>query len=160
MREALELNETDVELHGILGGLLKRKEDYAGALRHYRRAYDLEPDSLYALVNLGAISAALGDVGEARQWYELVWGRCKGLIGRGGADYWTYICGGEAAVALNDEDSAIRIYREAIALKPPIEDLRSATEQLEFLLASRFAVETARAVLPTLRHELESQPEY
>jgi Flp pilus assembly protein TadD len=60
MIEALELNDADAELHGMLGGLLKRKGNYIQALVHYRRANELEPENLYPIVNLGGISAVLG----------------------------------------------------------------------------------------------------
>lgn len=153
MREALKLNADDAELHGMLGGLLKRKEDYWQALAHYRRAHELEAENLYALVNMGGISAAVGNLSEALHWYKILRGRCNQLIGRGKTGYWTYLCLGEAAVALGDKDGALAAYREAIALALPVEDLRSATEQLEFLLKNHVEAETAGSVLRTLREE-------
>jgi Flp pilus assembly protein TadD len=154
MRDALHLNDTDAELHGMLGGLLKRKEAYSEALLHYRRAYELEPENLYALVNLGGIFAALEDTAEARHWYEVLRTRCDQVIVRGNIDHWVYLCMGEAAVALGEIDRAMLAYRQAIALKPPVEDLRSASEQLEFLAKINFAGEAARGVLPVLYEEL------
>jgi tetratricopeptide (TPR) repeat protein len=166
MRAALKLNEDDAELHGMLGGLLKRKEDYLQALTHYRRAHELEADNLYPLVNLGGISSALGNTTESVEWYRTLRGHCDRLIGQGKADYWTYLCLGEAAVALGDEDGALAAYRKAMALGPPVEDLRSATEQLEFLKKNDVEAKIAGRVLKSLRkesaapeiHEGEKQP--
>ena len=56
-------------------------------------------------------------------------------------------------MALGDKDGALAAYREAIALALPVEDLRSATEQLEFLLKNHVEAETAGSVLRTLREE-------
>jgi Flp pilus assembly protein TadD len=151
MRQALQLNDADAELHGMLGGLLKRKEDYVQALMHYRRAHEIEAENLYPLVNMGGISAALGNTDEALHWYKLLRDNCNQLIDRGKTDYWTYLCLGEAAVALGDNEGAMAAYRKAIAQAPPVEDLRSATEQLEFLLKNNFGTETAGIVLRALR---------
>jgi tetratricopeptide (TPR) repeat protein len=166
MRAALKLNEDDAELHGMLGGLLKRKEDNLQALTHYRRAHELEAENLYPLVNMGGISAALGNTTESVEWYRTLRGQCDRLIGQGKADYWTYLCLGEASVALGDEDGALAAYREAMALGPPVEDLRSATEQLEFLKKNDVEAKIAGLVLKSLRkesagpeiHEGEKQP--
>ena len=141
----------------MLGGLLKRREKYAEARAQYGRAHELEPTSLYALVNLGGICAALRNVGEARRWYSELRAQCDHLIARDVADYWTYLCLGEAAVAFGDEEGAVSAYRRAITLNLPVEDLRSASEQLEFLVKSDFAIEIAGRVLPVLYERLSSQ---
>jgi Flp pilus assembly protein TadD len=157
MKESLELNDADAELHGMLAGLLKRKGNYERALAHYKRAHDLEPESLYALVNLGGICAALGNTDAALHWYEVLRTHCDQLIAHHRTDYWTYFCLGEASVALGDEGAAALAYRQAIALAPPIEDLRSASEQLEFLLKIKFGEQTAREVLPALQEAMASR---
>ena len=123
------------------------------ALMHYRRAHEIEADNLYPLANLGGISAALGNIDEALHWYKILRDHCNQLIGIRKTDYWTYLCLGEAAVALGDEDGALVAYRQAIGLAPPVEDLRSAAEQLEFFLRNNFRLEIAGAVLRALRAE-------
>jgi Ni,Fe-hydrogenase III component G len=95
--------------------------------------------------------------GEARRWYSELRALCDHLIIRDVVDYWTYLRLGEAAVAFGDEASAVSANRRAIALKLPVEDLRSASEQLEFLVKSDFAIETAGRILPVLYESLSSQ---
>jgi hypothetical protein len=91
-------------------------------------ASGLEPKNLYALVNLGGIFAALEDTAEARHWYEVLRTCGDQVIVRGGIDHWVYPCMGEAAVALGETDRAMLAYRQAIALKLPVEDLRSSPQ--------------------------------
>jgi tetratricopeptide (TPR) repeat protein len=154
MEQALQLNDADAELHGMLGGLLKRKGAYEQALAHYRAAHELEPKSLYALAALGGMCGALGMVKEAKEYYQKLQVACEHLIRQGAADYWTYLCLGEASVAHGDQDSAIAAYEKALGQHPPVEDVRSAAEQLEFLLKRNFIIETARNALSVLQEYL------
>lgn len=155
MGRALEINDADAELHGMLGGLFKRRCDYRRALQHYRRAYELEPDNLYSLVTLAGMSGALGLVSEARNLYQKLQATSQQLIIQGGADHWTYFCLGEAAAALNDQNGAIAAYRSAIERNPPVEHVRSEAEQLEFLQERNFAADNMRNVIPILRDYIE-----
>jgi tetratricopeptide (TPR) repeat protein len=157
MIEALELNDADAELHGMLGGLLKRKDNYIQALVHYRRANELEPENLYPIVNLGGISAVLGDMDAAIRWYGLLRDQCNKLIVSHKADYWTYLCLGESSVVLGKEEEAVKAYLEASKMDPPSEDLRSAIEQLEFLLKNNVGAEIAGGVLTSLQENPDSR---
>lgn len=154
MRQALTINDADPELHGMLGGLLKRREDYANAHTEYVRAHELDPRSLYPLVNLGCISAAMGDRAEARAWYERLRTECSNLIKNKSADYWTYLCLGEAAVALGDAPAATLAYEQARRMGVPTEDLRSAVEQLSFFVKWNFQAETAASLVQTMSGHL------
>lgn len=154
MERALQLNDQDSELHGMLGGLYRRTGDYTRALAQYKRAHELQPDDLYPLVTVGAMFGALGNIGEAQQWYQKLQTVCEKLIGQGRADHWTYLCLGEAAVALGNQEVANDAYREAIRGNPPVEHVRSEAEQLQFLIEKNFAAEIARSVLPILKEYL------
>jgi tetratricopeptide (TPR) repeat protein len=154
MEQALKLNDADAELHGMLGGLLRRRGAYEQALAHYKVAHQLEPENIYPLVTLGGMCGALGMPKEASEWYQKLETACKQLISQGAADHWTYLCLGEAAVARGDLEAAIAAYQKAVSQNPPVEDVRSAAEQLEFLQERNFAVETARSVLPILQENL------
>lgn len=156
MERALQLNDYDSELHGMLGGLYRRRGEYEQALVQYERAHELQPEDLYPLVTIGAMCGALGKIGEAREWYQKLQTKCEMLISQQRADHWTYLCLGEAAIALGDPKAASAAYQTAISAKPPIEHVRSEAEQLEFLMAKNFAVENARNVLPILRGYLET----
>lgn len=157
MEQALQLNDYDSELHGMLGGLYRRRGEYERALAQYKRAHELQPDDLYPLVTIGAMCGALGKIGEAKEWYQKLQDNCEMVISQKRADHWTYLCLGEAAVALGDQNAAIAAYQTAIAAKPPVEHVRSEAEQLEFLMERDFAAESVRSVLPILYHYLETK---
>ncbi|MBN8519908.1 MAG: DUF4071 domain-containing protein [Candidatus Accumulibacter sp.] len=154
MERALQLNDHDSELHGMLGGLFRRRGEYERALTQYKRAHEIQPDDLYPLVTVAAMCGALGKIGEATEWYQKLQATCEKFIGQQRADHWTYLCLGEATVALGDQEAASAAYRKAIEAKPPVEHIRSEVEQLEFLVEKSFATESARSVLPILREYL------
>ena len=154
MERALQINDQDSELHGMLGGLFRRRGEYERALTQYRRAHELEPDYLYPLVTVGAMCGVLGKLGEAKEWYLKLQTTCEKQISQERADHWTYLCLGQAFVALGNEDAANAAYRNALRRNPPVEDVRSEAEQLEFLVEKNFNTESARGVLPVLREYL------
>jgi len=156
MLRALDLNERDAELHGMYGGLLKRRQAYGDALMHYKRASELEPSNLYALVNLGAIHAALGNQNEARRSYQLVASLCEQIIAAKTADYWTYLCRAEAHVVGGNIQAAVDSLAIAKTLGVPVEDIRSATEQLEYFVGIGFEADAARFVLATFNASNDS----
>ena len=150
MERALQLNDHDSELHGMLGGLYRRQGEYERALAQYRRAHELQPNDLYPLVTVGAMCGALGKIGEAKEWYQKLRATCEKYIIQKRADHWTYLCLGEAAVALGDQKTASTAYQEAVDANPPVEHVRSEAEQLEFLIERNFAAESARNAVPIL----------
>jgi tetratricopeptide (TPR) repeat protein len=160
MERALALNDQDSELHGMLGGLFRRRGDYERALSQYKRAHELQPDDLYPLVTVGAMCGGLGRVGEAKEWYRKLQGICEKLISQKSADHWTYLCLGESAVALGNQNGASAAYRKALSYNPPVEHVRSEAELLEFLVERNFAADHALRVLPILReYLLRQQPQ-
>lgn len=156
MERALQLNDHDSELHGMLGGLYRRRGEYEQALAQYKRAHELQPDDLYPLVTVGAMCGALGKVGEAKEWYNKLQATCEKYISQHRADHWTYLCLGEAAVALGDPKAASAAYQKAVDANPPVEHVRSEAEQLEFLIERNFAAESARNAVPILYRYLEA----
>ncbi|HSR66695.1 MAG TPA: tetratricopeptide repeat-containing protein [Acidobacteriota bacterium] len=133
-KAALEVDDEDVELLGMTGGLLKRRGRLREALNNYERAHELDPTNLYPLVNLGAIATALDDLDSARKWYRQLRDVCLTVVDAGEDDYWTHLCLGEASMVLQKEDSAMTSYEKAAAMGAPPEDFASAMEQLEFLM--------------------------
>lgn len=154
--EALKINNNDPELHGMIGGLLKRKKEYTQALEHYLKAQELIRDDLYSLVNLGAISAILGRNQDSEKYYKELLIVCERQISGASADYWTHLCRGEAAVALGDKDLAERAYKDALNFEPPIEDIRSASDQLKIFLESGIQPSIASDILSSVFHPLLS----
>lgn len=155
MERALEINDADAELHGMVGGLFKRRNDYDSALAHYRRGYELEPESLYAIVTVAGMLRVKGLTSDAEVFYKKLQTISERIISQGSADHWTYFGFGHAAVAFGDEKTAMEAYRIALEKKPPIEHVRSEVEQLEFLQEHNFAAETIARVLPMLREYLK-----
>ena len=144
--QAISLNDSDPELHGMIGGMLKRQGKYGEALEYYKKAHSLVADDLYSLVNLGAISILLRNNGDAEKYYETVLELCYKKIENGTADYWTYLCQGEAEVALNKE-THLKAYENALNFNPPVEDVRSASEQLEIFVSFGFQKEVSSTTL-------------
>jgi tetratricopeptide (TPR) repeat protein len=154
MKRALQLNDQDSELHGMLGGLFRRQGAYERALAEYKRAHELQPGDLYPLVTVGAMCGAVGKIQEAKEWYQKLQTTCEKLIVEGRADHWTYLCLGEAAVALGNQEAAKAAYQRAVGGNPPAEHVRSEVEQLEFLIGRNFAADGARIIIPILQKYL------
>lgn len=132
--EALSINDGDPELHGMLGGMLKRQGKYKEARKHYQRAYQLDKENLYGVVTMGAISAVLHNKSDAVNYYEEVLDLSLREISARVADHWTYFCRGEASVYFGNKELALQSFEKSLEFKPPTEDVRSAAESLEFLI--------------------------
>ncbi len=87
----------------------------------------------------------------AIRWYGLLRDQCNKLIDIHKADYWTYLCLGESAVVLGKEEEAVKAYLDASKMGPPSEDLRSAIEQLEFLMKNNVGTKIAGCVFTALK---------
>jgi len=69
LKKALELNKKNPEYHNLYGlGLMKRKR-YGQALRHFFKAYEIDPSMAKALNNAGNAYRKLGDIIEAIKCY-------------------------------------------------------------------------------------------
>jgi tetratricopeptide (TPR) repeat protein len=134
----------------MIGGLLKRKKLFEEALTHYYSAYEVFNDDLYAIVNLGAISAVLRREADAKRYYAELAKLCRAKMANGPSDHWNHLCLGEAFVYSGDALSAGNEYKSAVKLGAPVGDLRSAVEQLEFFLANNVQVTVAQEVLASI----------
>jgi tetratricopeptide (TPR) repeat protein len=154
--EALRINDGDPELHGMVGGMLKRMGKYDEALSHYNRANELLPRNLYALVNLGTIQSLLGKKVAAVAFYRQVLRYTDHPSPS--SDYWDLLCRGEAAVFLGEVDIATRAYNEAVERRPPVEDIRSAAEQLALFVSKNIQVALAASAAAILERYLAVAP--
>jgi tetratricopeptide (TPR) repeat protein len=77
--EALRLNSGDIESKGMLGGLYKRQRRYDESYKQYLDAISIDPNSVYHLVNLGALEAlAHPDTPDkSKPWYSRVIELCE-----------------------------------------------------------------------------------
>lgn len=155
---SLKSNPTDPELHGMIGGMYKRQGELHAALESYEKAYEyskedmdeLDPNSLYGIVTMGAISAALDGKGDAYKYYGEVVSMASAQIREQTSDHWTFFCLGEAHVYLKNRDEAISAYRESRKLSPLPDDLRSARESLEFLANHGVSSELCKEIVDTV----------
>ncbi len=67
LRIAQERNAESAEVWNNLGGLAMARDDYRGALEHFRKALAIDPDLPYALVNAAQANTRAGNVNEAER---------------------------------------------------------------------------------------------
>jgi 3',5'-cyclic AMP phosphodiesterase CpdA len=126
---AQELNRSDPETIGMLGGLYKRQGRYREARECYNRGAHLSPSSTYMRVNQAAMAifVAPGEPDGIDLYAELLrWLPSE----HDSTDYWTELVRGEAAFAVGNDTDARAAFDRALALNADPESLRSAARQL------------------------------
>jgi tetratricopeptide (TPR) repeat protein len=131
----------------MIDGMLKRQGYYEKALEHYKKAHALINDDLYWLVNLGAMLVLLKNSGDAEKYYAMVVELCEDKIKNGVADYWTYLYKGKALVALGENLFYLDGYKDALISQSPVEDVRSASDQLEIFCNLEFQINSSNTAL-------------
>ncbi|MGH2437977.1 MAG: tetratricopeptide repeat protein [bacterium] len=135
---ALEANASDDDAWASLGGAYRRDGNIDDALACYRHAYELNPNSTYALVNLVSLQAARNtpadrehlthDVPEAIRL-------CREIIERGDPSFWNWYDLGTLHLIQSNLAEGLKIFHHAIALTPETakENFRSVLSNLRFL---------------------------
>lgn len=138
----LEPNRIDDDAWAALGGAYRREGRISEAIDAYRQAFDLNPGSTYALVNLVSLQTARGtaedrarllrDVPEAIRL-------CRNVIEQGTASFWTWYDLATLHLLRGDRDESIKLFHHAVALTPEgaKENFRSVLNHLLFLQSSR-----------------------
>jgi tetratricopeptide (TPR) repeat protein len=98
-------------VHAIVGGYFYRTRDLPRAARHYRRAYELNPEAPELLLNLGAAEDEMGATDSAFAHIRLL---NRIAPSYGPARYAL----GNLFVRIDQPDSAVTAYRQAIRLMP------------------------------------------
>ena len=164
LNQALALNSYDVESMGILGGIYKRqaiscfreehKEEGSGwfeqARNMYLRALKVDPQNIYHLVNVGALTLIAGE--DENKAYEDV----TDLVGLdlSKASTWDLLALGEARAGLSDSEGAIEAYSLATRRSDFTIEMRdSASEQLTLLMEFGLAKAVVDAVQTVLMGE-------
>jgi tetratricopeptide (TPR) repeat protein len=157
LETALRLNPSDPETLGMIGGLFKRRGDFARAAESYAAACSVAPSSLYIQVNLAAmiLLSQPTDPSVGLALYEELLHRLEADVDAA-ADPWTEVVAGEAAFALGRDDDAREHFQRARSLTRSGQELRSAADQLELLGSVGFRSAEARRLAGDLR-ELASQ---
>lgn len=141
---ALELNAQDPETLGMMGGLLKRRQNFGEAASCYEAALKVSPTSLYIRVNLAAMlvlsQPAAPEAGIVQ--YRALLDELENDK-EASSDPWSEVVAGEAAFALSRDSVAMEHYRRARALTRTGEELRSAADQLALFAKLGFRSEAA-----------------
>lgn len=145
--KALSLNEYDPELLGMLGGMYKRTGDYSKARSFYEKANSVLKNDTYSLVNLAFLQLILGEKAESISVYQRIVDLTNQKILNNEAGYWDYLTRGQAFLITGDCLNSITSYDEAMKFNPPVEDLRSEFEQLNFLEKGSFKIDHLKKVL-------------
>lgn len=132
--KALSLNEYDTELLGMLGGMYKRNGNLSKSLSLYQRAHKIEPENLYSAINVATLTLLLEGNSKAIPVFQKVVVVSSNEIESIKKSYWSYFCMAQAYLVLNGSiEKVLEIYKKALEFNPPIEDLRSEYEQIDFL---------------------------
>jgi tetratricopeptide (TPR) repeat protein len=105
-------------VYGVLGGLYKRQNRIADAIRCYEEAARITPQSTYPVVNLAMLLFMDGRLDEAKEYFRRSAAMSSRLLDANPADYWTRLDLTTAQLVLGQVDEAKR-------------NLTSATGQLQ-----------------------------
>jgi tetratricopeptide (TPR) repeat protein len=137
-RQYLELNPQDYDAWAGLGGAQRRMEDLVAAIESYEKAYEINPKSTYALVNIVALRAARGnedDKEKLKEYIPIAKQLIQEIIDSGDADYWNWYDLATLQMIEGDTDAAISTFNYAADLTPKTatENFLSVIKQLTFL---------------------------
>jgi len=144
LQRADSLNPADPETLGMIGGILKRRREYAQAEAFYKRGSELAPSNLYMAVNRAAMGILL-DPSSPRHGMDLY----EQLLTTVAAsptlagDTWAALVSAEAHFALGNDQAATDLVRQAVDSGAGAQDLTSVIGQIELLGAAGFRSEAA-----------------
>lgn len=134
LKKATLLNPADSDTLAILGGLYRRKGDYAQAYDSYKRAWNVNPASSYALGNVASLAWHEGKKDEARMYFGIAEMEATEHIRKGqGEIYWDYYDLALAQLVLNKTADAQRNYAIAIKDTPGEVQFESVLDNLYLL---------------------------
>lgn len=148
-KASLNKDDSNIEILGTYAGMLKRQQKYVEAAKLYKKAYEVDPKDLYAVIGMAGISVALGNKHDMKRYYQEIIELCNLQIQSGDADYWTFFTRGEACTSLGDLKGAIEAYKEALEQNPPPPPghIQSTADALIYLRENGIQVETVEQVL-------------
>jgi tetratricopeptide (TPR) repeat protein len=137
-RQCLALNPQDDDAWSGLGGAYRTKGDIGQALDSYSKAFEINPQSTYALVNIVSLRTARDRKedreklkSEAPEAIRL----CQQAIKKNTEDFWTWYDLAILQLIQGDVSEAIGTFNYALRLTPETakENFRSVLSNLEFL---------------------------
>ena len=137
-KQYLDLNPQDYDAWAGLGGAHRRMDNLTAAIESYEKAYEINPKSTYALINVVALRAARGnedDREKLKQFIPIAKQLTQEIIDSGEADYWQWYDLATLQLLEGETDTAIRTFNYAADLTPrtATENFLSVLKQLTFL---------------------------
>ncbi len=154
----LSLNPHDDNAWGGLGGAYRRKGDVDKALDSYCKAYEANPQSTYALVNIVSLRAAR-NLDEDREKLKTeipeALRLCQQALKKN-EDFWTWYDIATLHLIHGDLSKALRDFSYAIKLTPETskENFRSVMNNLKFLQSHNPTIEGLSTVIGMLNEHL------
>jgi tetratricopeptide (TPR) repeat protein len=154
LQRAIELQPDYEDALSTLGGLYRREGDYERAFEYYRKAYQVNHDSSYALGNVASLAWYLGRIDEARKYYErteLV-SSMRTMDGHSEI-YWDYYDLALAQLVLDKTEEAKKNYQKAIGDTPGVVQFDSVLNVLKFLQDAKEPIAGLNEVIQTIEKE-------
>jgi tetratricopeptide (TPR) repeat protein len=157
---ALDPNQGDDDAWAGLGGAYKRIADIDNALANYRKAYDINPGSTYALVNLVSLHAARNTPDDQTQLRTDVPEAIRlstEVIEAGNASFWTWYDLGTLHLINGNANEAAKTFYHAVALTPATakENFRSVLTNLLFLQEHNPSIDGLADAITLIKHHIE-----
>ncbi|MBN1350883.1 tetratricopeptide repeat protein [candidate division KSB1 bacterium] len=149
IEKAIELQNKDGDIIGVLGGIYKRwglayyrigktreaREYWELAIKNYNKAVEVEPEvQSYAKVNIGTLKILLGKKDEALKDFEDVLQQSELKENLYRDDYWSWFDKGLAKWAMGDLDGAEFAHKKALTKISEPTDKIPVIDQLKLLI--------------------------
>lgn len=134
LNKSVNLDATDADAFGILGGLYRRQQKYEQAFDAYHKAWELHPNSSYALSNLASLSWYMGKTNETNMYFLYAEIAASLRIKQGQPEeFWNYYDLALAQLAIGKKDEAKKTYRHATQITPGKVQMASVLSNLYLL---------------------------
>ncbi|HEY0544368.1 MAG TPA: tetratricopeptide repeat protein [Pyrinomonadaceae bacterium] len=155
----LSLNPHDDNAWGGLGGAYRRKGDVDKALDSYCKAYEANPQSTYALVNIVSLRAARNleeDREKLKTEIPEALRLCQQAIQKNTEDFWTWYDIATLQLIAGNLNQALSDFNYAIKLTPETakENFRSVLNNLKFLQSHNPTIEGLSTVIRMISEHL------
>lgn len=156
---ALEIDPNMVDAdgesyYGTLGGLYRRQNRLGDALHAYQQAVSVTPQSSYPAGNLAVLYKVTGRDAEADEMFARVQEIAETILKDNPSDHWTRLDLGQALLAQNKTEDALREYRQLLFRDPPLATLDIGANGLEFLRQSPTPIPGLEEAIALLRDSL------
>ncbi|GAC1618059.1 MAG: hypothetical protein NVS4B7_10390 [Ktedonobacteraceae bacterium] len=144
LKKAIVLDPDDADTLAIIGGLYRRKKEYAQALDFYKRAWQGNPGLSYALGNLASLSWFQGNVSDALIYFGFTEITAANRIKKGQSEgFWDYYDLALAHLATGKISEAKEAYTKAIQETP-------GNVQFDSVLNNLYLLQQAPQTMPGL----------